>query len=88
LEKEMKSTHSSMSKDQALDILVSRIEKRFPGVDTSAERKTLAHQSRASLLHSVGAQLYGDPGKADKQLMDYAYAEMTAAEQREIQAGG
>jgi len=84
----MKTNYSDMTKDQALDILVSRIEGKFPGVEGAKERAVLAKRSRASLIHSVGSQWYGDLSQADEQMCAYAYSEMTPAEKREIDQAG
>lgn len=80
--------YNTMTKDLALDTLVSRIKKRFPGVDASVERAILNKYSRAVLLHSVGAQWYGDLGEVDDGLMRYAYGQMTPEEQRIIDHAG
>jgi hypothetical protein len=84
----MTTNYSEMTKDQALDILMARIQKKFPGVDGAKERAILAKQSRASLLHSVGAQTYGDLDQFDQALCDYAYSQMTKDEQRQIDQAG
>jgi hypothetical protein len=81
-------TNYEMTKDQALDILVARVEKKFPGVDGARERAVLAKRSQASLMHSVGSQLWGDPDQADKGMCAYAYSQMTPAEQRVIDQAG
>lgn len=84
----MKTNYDEITKDQALDILIARIVKKFPGVDAAKERDVLAKRSRASLLHSIGAQWYGDIAQCDKALCAYAYGQMTRAEHREIDQAG
>lgn len=84
----MKTSYANLTKDQALDILVERIQKKFPAADGPKERAVLAKRSLPSLLHSVGAQWYGDPSNLDQALCDYAYGEMTPQEQREIDQAG
>ncbi len=77
-----------MTKDQAIDILVTRIAAKWPETDIAKERATLAKRSRARLLHSVGAQLYGDVSKADLELMRYARDQMTDSELRVLSEAG
>lgn len=81
-------TYNEMTKDQAIEVLVDRIAKKFPLVDVAKERAVLSKRSRASLLHSVGAQWYGDTTEVDSALCTYAYGEMTPDERREIDQAG
>lgn len=80
--------YDQITKEQALDILIDRIKAKFPGVDAAKERAILAKQSRESLIHSVGAQWYGDTSKVDREMCDYAYSQMTPADQRGIDQAG
>lgn len=84
----MKTNYDEITKDQALDILIARIENKFPGVDSAKERDVLAKQSRASLLHSIGSQWYGDIAQCDEALCAYAYGKMTRSEQQKIDQAG
>jgi len=80
--------YSTLTKAWALDIICERIEKKWPGIDIALEREVLDQKSRASLLHSVGAQWYGDLDEIDEGLMIYAFDEMSASEQRSIREAG
>jgi hypothetical protein len=80
--------YNTLTKEWALDIICERLEKKWPNFDIAKEREVLAKTSRAMLLHSVGAQWYGDLGDIDEGLMAYAFGEMNASEQRSICADG
>jgi len=78
----------SMTKEQAIDILIARIKGKWPTVDEGKERDILSKRSRADLLHSVGAQSYGNLDDYDDDMCKYAYSIMTDDEKRKINEAG
>lgn len=74
--------YANFTKEAAIEILIGRIKTKFPGADPLKERAVLERQSRAKLLHSVGAQLYGDLDQVNHDLCAYAESQMTPEEQR------
>lgn len=80
--------YDDLTKEWAIDTLLDRIEAKWPDIDRSKERALLAKWSRASLLHSVGAQRYGDVAEADDALMQYAERLMSASELRVLHDAG
>ena len=83
-----KNDYSALTKEWALNVLCDRITQKWPGIDIAKEREVIAKKSRASLLHSVGAQWYGDVNDVNEDLMKYAFGEMSDAEQRSIRDAG
>ena len=79
--------YTAMTKEWAIDQIIERLEKKWPGCGAT-ERTVLEKRSRASLLHSVGGQWYGDLNQIDQKLMEYACSQMTDAEQRTINEAG
>jgi hypothetical protein len=74
--------HDELTREWALEQLLARLADRWPDADLFAERVALATQSRAELLHAVGAQRYGNIDDIDRELCAYAFSEMTDAEQQ------
>lgn len=83
-----KANYNAMTKEAALAILVARVIAKYPTADAAKERACLAKRSRASLIHSVGAGLYGNIAHIDEAMCAYAYSRMTPAEQRTINEAG